>query len=248
MGQEVVKAVSAQPDMHVVACVDPSFSDDSKCGGVKSPCFADLDDALQAVNTDVVVDFTRPDVVAQNIKVAMSHNVACVVGTTGLTEELLSELAQGSTEGACLFYAPNFAIGAVLMMRLAQDAAKYMSNVEIIELHHDKKLDAPSGTAVTTAKRIAAARTNRPEIVGSDTEIEGGQGARGALIDGIAVHSVRLPGLVAHQQVIFGDTGQTLTITHDSIDRTSFMPGVVLACREVTKHSGLIVGLENFME
>ena len=171
----------------------------------------------------------------------------CVVGTTGLAEERLAKLAELAPDGTCLFVAPNFALGAVLMMEFAQRAARFMPHVEITELHHDKKADAPSGTAIRTARMIAAARGAAPSVPGRETELPGMEGARGALVDGVSVHSVRLPGLVAHQEVLFGGQGQTLTIRHDSIDRTSFMPGVILACREVGARSGLIVGLEKLM-
>jgi 4-hydroxy-tetrahydrodipicolinate reductase len=169
-----------------------------------------------------------------------------VVGTTGLTPERLEELALSAPPDTCLFVAPNFAIGAVLMMRFAAEAARFMPHAEIVELHHDRKADAPSGTAMRTAALIAAAREARPETPGRETEIA--EGARGALVDGVPVHSVRLPGLVAHQEVVFGGPGQTLTIRHDSIDRTSFMPGVVLAVRKTVQRSGLIVGLEHYLE
>ena len=149
--------------------------------------------------------------------------------------------------GTTLFFAPNFAVGAVLMMQFAEQAARYMPYVEVTELHHDKKADAPSGTAVRTARMIAAARSETPSVPGRETELPGMEGARGAVVDGVHIHSVRLPGLVAHQEVLFGGQGQTLTIRHDSIDRTSFMPGVVLAVREVGARDGLIVGLEKFM-
>ncbi|MCL2024931.1 MAG: 4-hydroxy-tetrahydrodipicolinate reductase [Coriobacteriia bacterium] len=222
MGKEVVRAVEAADGLEMVACIDPGFSDESRCCG-KGSCrsFTDLAEALEATSPDVLVDFTRPDVVEANLRTALTQGVDCVVGTTGLGEDALAALVAQAPEGTCLFFAPNFAIGAVLMMRFAAEASHYMPKAEIIELHHDKKLDAPSGTALRTA----------------------------SLMEGDSpIHSVRLPGLVAHQEVIFGDAGQTLTIRHDSIDRTSFMPGVVHACREVGGRSGLVVGLENLME
>ncbi|MHB1476574.1 MAG: 4-hydroxy-tetrahydrodipicolinate reductase, partial [Coriobacteriia bacterium] len=188
----------------------------------------------------------HPSSVAGNIATALGRGVHCVIGTTGLAADELERLARSAADGACLFMAPNFAIGAVLMMRFAQQAARFMPHVEIIELHHDRKADAPSGTALHTASLIAEARASVPQVPGRETEIA--EGARGAFVDDIFVHSVRLPGLVAHQEVLFGGQGQTLSIRHDSIDRTSFMPGVVLAIRSVIDHTGLIVGLERFME
>ena len=175
-----------------------------------------------------MVDFTHPSVVAGNLRVALAAGVDCVVGTTGLAMDALTGLAKIAPEGTCLFVAPNFAIGAVLMMRFSEQAARFMPSVEIIELHHDRKADAPSGTAMRTAQLVAAARSKAPQTPGKETELPGAEGARGAVVDDIHVHSVRLPGLVAHQEVVFGGQGQTLTLRHDSIDRTSFMPGVVL--------------------
>jgi 4-hydroxy-tetrahydrodipicolinate reductase len=185
-------------------------------------------------------------VVEHAIETALRAGVHCVVGTTGLATETVERLATVAPDGTCLFVAPNFAIGAVLMMRFAQSAARYMPHAEIIELHHDRKADAPSGTAMRTAALIAGARESMPPAPGRETEIA--EGARGASVDGVTVHSVRLPGLVAHQEVIFGGIGQTLSIRHDSIDRTSFMPGVVLAIRQTVKRSGLVIGLERYLE
>lgn len=241
MGTEVVKAVSECDDLSLVALIDPSYTQDETH-------FATIEDALQSAKFDVLVDFTRPNVVAHNIEAALKKGVNCVVGTTGLSQEKLEELAAYAVNDACLFVAPNFAIGAVMMMEISQIVAKYMEHVEIIELHHDNKLDAPSGTALRTAELIAAARSVAPKKPGKETESASCPGARGADCEGISIHSVRLPGLVAHQEVLFGDKGQTLSIRHDSIDRTSFMPGVVLACRKVPQHHGLIVGLEHLLE
>lgn len=249
MGSEVVRAVTGADGMQVVAAVDPNvsvcFVTDER--GTQVECTQDLAAAIAAFRPDVMVDFTRPDVVEANLRVALPAGVDCVVGTTGVSEELLAELAALAPEGTCLFFAPNFAIGAVLMMRFAEQAARFMPHAEVIELHHDRKLDAPSGTALRTAKLIAAARDDAPPAPGRETELPGLEGARGANADGVPVHSVRLPGLVAHQEVVFGGQGQTLTIRHDSIDRTSFMPGVVLAIREVGARAGLVVGLDVLM-
>lgn len=245
MGSEVVRAVTESDGMQVVAAVDPRIDEAQLPEGVFRS--TDLAGAIEEARPNVLVDFTRPDTVAANLAIALPAGVDCVVGTTGLTEETLAKLAESSAPGTCLFYAPNFAVGAVLMMLFAEQAARLMPYAEVIELHHDRKLDAPSGTAIRTARMIAAAREERPSVPGGETELDGMEGARGAFVDGVPVHSVRLPGLVAHQQVVFGGQGQTLTITHDSIDRTSFMPGVVLAVRSVGDLSGLVVGLENLL-
>ena len=246
MGGEVVKAVTAADGMRVAAAVDASGAtgtvDDGQGGSV--PLTHDLASALSGGGQRVLVDFTVPGAVEANVTAALAAGVHCVVGTTGVTDARWREVAAASRD-VCLFIAPNFAIGAVLMMRFAQRAAKYMPSAEVIELHHDRKLDAPSGTAMRTAALIAAARGETPASPGRETEVA--PGARGAEVDGVHVHSVRLPGLVAHQEVIFGGLGQTLTIRHDSIDRTSFMPGVVLAVREVVSRSGLVIGLEELM-
>jgi len=249
MGGEVVRAVAAAEGMEVVGAVDPGVAG---ClvpthAGERVECRADLAEAIAAATPDVVVDFTHPGVVEANVRTIMAAGVDCVLGTTGLSEELLADIAATAPEGTTLFFAPNFAVGAVLMMQFAEKAARFMPHVEVTEFHHDKKADAPSGTAIRTARMIAAARREIPEAPGRETELPGMEGARGALVDGVSVHSVRLPGLVAHQEVLFGGQGQTLTIRHDSIDRTSFMPGVVLAVREVGARSGLVVGLEKLM-
>lgn len=249
MGGEVVRAVAAAEGMEVVAAVDPGVAGCliPTAGAEHVECRADLADAIAAAKPDVVVDFTHPGVVEANVRAIMACGVDCVLGTTGLSEEKLAEIAATAPAGRALFFAPNFAIGAVLMMQFAETAARFMPHVEVTEFHHDKKADAPSGTAIRTARMIAAARGEAPRVPGRETELPGMHGARGALVDGVTVHSVRLPGLVAHQEVLFGGQGQTLTIRHDSIDRTSFMPGVVLAVREVGARSGLIVGLETLM-
>ena len=249
MGAETVRAVSAEPDMDIVAAVDPGLASRTVCdaSGEAAPGFTDLARAIAETAPDVMVDFTRPDTVAANVRTALAAGVDCVVGTTGVAPETFEALAADAPAGTCLFVAPNFAVGAVLMMRFAETAARFMPSAEVVELHHDRKLDAPSGTAMRTASLIAATRKATPSAPGRETEIPGAACARGALVEGVPVHSVRLPGLVAHQEVLFGGQGQTLTIRHDSIDRTSFMPGVVLAVRSVGELSGLVVGLETFM-
>lgn len=248
VGLEVLKAVTDAEDMRVCAAVDPSRSGTSIDIGADTPviCSGSLTEAIAQSSPDVMVDFTHPTVVEENIRLALAAGVDCVVGTTGLSADTLRALADGAVDNACLFVAPNFAIGAVLMMRFAAQTARYLPHVEIIELHHDKKADAPSGTALRTASLIAETRASVPDAPSRETEIA--EGARGALVDDVSIHSIRLPGMVAHQEVLFGGQGQTLSIRHDTIDRTSFMPGVLLATRKVGALSGLVIGLENVME
>lgn len=246
MGREVVRAVLAEDDLELVAAVDPAHAGEALGEGSALAIQGDLAASIAASAPDVVVDFTHPSAVEANIRTTLAAGVDCVVGTTGLSEAALHALAAEIPDGACLFVAPNFAIGAVLMMRFAAEAARFMPYVEVIELHHDRKADAPSGTALRTASLIADARASVPPVPGRETEVA--EGARGALVHDVTVHSVRLPGLVAHQEVLFGGQGQTLSIRHDSIDRTSFMPGVILAVRKVRGRSGLVVGLEHLME
>ena len=195
-------------------------------------------DAVVAAGADVAVEFTTPATVCANALWLLERGVHTVVGASGLSEDDLAALRKATGEAHCLV-APNFAIGAVLMMRVAEQVAAHLPQVEIIEAHHQRKVDAPSGTALATAARIAAARAARVDVPGP-----AGNPARGQVSDDVPVHSVRLPGVVASQSVIFGGTGQTLTIRHDSIDRSSFMPGVLLAVRAIAEHPGLTVGLD----
>lgn len=242
MGTAVVDAVSAAEDMQLVCGIDPHESSSD------FPVYATVAEAIEAEDFEVLVDFTQPNVVAGNLATALPAGINCVVGTTGLSNEKLEELAAMAADGACLFYAPNFTTGAVLMMQFAKAAAPFFPEAEVLEFHHARKKDAPSGTAVRTAQIISEARDGRPsEAPGAETEMPGMEGARGALVEGVPVHSVRSMGYVASQEVVFGSMGQTLTIRHDSWDRTSYMPGVLLGIREVGERSGLIVGLENFM-
>lgn len=246
MGQETARAIFNAPDTEIVGACDlsnvgkPIF--DAVIGVDSSVLIGnDLGSVIDDAKPDVVVDFTAPSVVMSNIRTCIEHKAPVVVGTTGLTEENLKEIRESSEKaGVPVLVAPNFAIGAVLMMKFAAIASKYMPNVEIIELHHDKKLDAPSGTAIKTAELIAKSRAE-VEIKPDDAP------ARGEEHFGVRVHSVRLPGFVAHQEVIFGGLGQSLTIRHDSIDRTSFMPGVLLAVRKVRELNGLVYGLDNLL-
>jgi len=211
----------------------------------------DADDDLALLTdsgTEVVIDFTHPDVVMDNLKFLVDNGIHAVVGTTGFTDERLDQVRSwlSAKPGSAVLIAPNFAIGAVLSMYFAQKAAPYFESVEVIELHHPQKADAPSGTATRTARLIAEARKDLPP--NPDATTTGLAGARGADVDGIPVHSVRLTGLVAHQEVLFGTPGETLTIRHDSLDRTSFVPGVLLAVREIAKHPGLTVGIESLLD
>jgi 4-hydroxy-tetrahydrodipicolinate reductase len=253
MGTQVVQAVCAQDDMEVVGGYDPlSPTGSVELEGVAiAPAFSDLASALATVRPDVLVDFTSPASVADNLRIALSVGVDCVVGTTGLTPEKLAELAACAPEGTALFHAPNFTLGAVLMMAFATKAARYFPDVEVIEFHHNNKLDAPSGTAVTTALNMAAVRAEAhisSAAPGAESELPGRGGARGTNVNGVPVHSVRSNGYMAHQEVIFGSTGETLTIRHDSIDRACYMPGVLLALREVGKLSGLVIGLDKLLD
>ena len=251
MGQAVLAAVLGDDELKLVGAVDIKGGMDAGELIGKEPCGVvveeDLVAALANQKPEVMVDFTRPDVVFDNVCTALKAKVSPVVGTTGLTPQQREEIGKLSEEcGTPAFIAPNFAIGAVLMMLMSKQAAKYMPHVEIIELHHDKKLDAPSGTAVQTAEMIAEVRKSMNQ--GHPEEKEKLAGARGAEYDGMHIHSVRLPGYVAHQEVIFGGLGQTLTIRHDSMNRESFMPGVLLACKRVRDLKGLTVGLDKILD
>jgi 4-hydroxy-tetrahydrodipicolinate reductase len=191
------------------------------------------------------VDFTTPDAVMDNVRWALNHAIHLVVGTSGIGPDQLREIEDAIEEdGAHVIVVPNFAIGAVLAQRFSEQAARFFPAVEVIELHHDGKIDAPSGTALATARRLAEAR----DEAWSGPDTESLQGVRGGDVGGVRVHSVRLPGLVAHQEVIFGGVGETLTIRHDSHDRQSFMPGVLLAIKSVIAHPGLTVGLEPLLD
>jgi 4-hydroxy-tetrahydrodipicolinate reductase len=244
MGREVCHAVAADPDLDLVAAVDPGHAG-STVEGIE---VAGDPSALRDTGTQVAVDFTEPGAVMDDARWCLAHGVHVVIGTTGITPDdldRLAELADGS-EANC-FVAPNFAIGAVLAMRFAEEAARFMPSAEVIELHHDGKVDAPSGTAMTTARRISAARGPiAPAETGDADAVR--PGARGTDVDGVRVHSVRLPGLVAHQEVILGAPGQTLTLRHDSTDRGSFMPGVLMAVKAVASRPGLTVGLDALLE
>lgn len=233
MGSEVVKAVNAAADLELVAALD----------------LGDSLDSLLSNGAEVVVDFTTPDSVMANLEFLISHNIHAVIGTTGFDDARISKIKSlllHSQSGVLI--APNFAIGAVLMMEFAAKAARYFESAEIIELHHPNKVDAPSGTASRTAELMSQARLAAGLAPAPDATTSSLDGARGATVGSIPVHSVRLRGLIAHQEVLFGGVGETLTIRHDSLDRVGFMPGVLLGIREVVAHPGLTFGLENFMK
>jgi 4-hydroxy-tetrahydrodipicolinate reductase len=233
MGAEVVKAVTEAADLELVAALD----------------LGDSLDQLKANGAQVVVDFTTPDSVMANLEFLISNGINAVVGTTGFDSERISKIEKliAANPKVGVLIAPNFAIGAVLMMEFATKAAKYFESAEIIELHHPNKVDAPSGTASRTAELMSAARKEAKLPAMPDATSTSQDGARGAMVGDIPVHSVRLRGLIAHQEVLLGGLGETLTIRHDSLDRAGFMPGVLLGVRKIISHPGLTFGLEKFM-
>ena len=234
MGGEACKAIEAADDLDLVARIGSSDSPETL-----------VDSGVQ-----VAVDLTRPDAVMDNLRFCIDHGVHAVIGTSGFDDDRLATV-RGWLDGqprVGVLIAPNFAIGAVLMMHFAGRAARYFDSTEIIELHHPGKADAPSGTARRTAQIVAAARADAGLGQQPDATTAELDGARGADVEGVAVHSVRLRGLVAHQEVLLGSDGETLTIRHDSLDRTSFMPGLLLAVREVGSRPGLTVGLEHLLD
>lgn len=233
MGAEVVKAVEAEPGMSLIAALD----------------IGDSLDQLTGSGTQVVVDFTTPDAVMGNLEYLINNGFHGVVGTTGFDDAKLAAvervLSQNPSVGVLI--APNFAIGAVLMMEFATKAARFFESAEIIELHHPNKVDAPSGTATRTAHLMSQARNDAGLAAMPDATLSALDGARGSKVGDVPIHSVRARGLVAHQEVIFGGLGETLTIRHDSLDRVGFMPGVLLGIRNVITHPGLTHGLDKFL-
>ncbi len=234
VGSEICAAVTAADGLELVAEVDAG----------------DDVDVLRTSGAQVVVDFTHPDVVMANLEFCVAHGIHAVVGTTGFDDERLATLggwlADAPSTGVLI--APNFSIGAVLMMRFAAEAARFYDSVEIVELHHPTKADAPSGTARRTAELVAAARRAAGSPPMPDATSTGLEGARGADVDGVRVHALRIRGMIAHQEVVLGGPGETLTIRHDSMDRASFAPGVLLGVRAIADHPGLTVGLEHLLE
>lgn len=251
MGSEVVRAVIQEKDLQLVGAVDPKCEGQDigeviglgKTGVLISRA---LQDAFHEVTPDVVIDFTSPAVIYENAKTVLTSGIHMVIGTTGLTSGQRNELAEIAEKNSanCLI-APNFSLGAVLLMKVSAEISRYLPNAEIIELHHNHKFDAPSGTAKLTAEKMEEARILQPE---PDETKESIAGARGGKYKGIPIHSVRLPGYVAHQEVIFGGYGEILTLRHDSLDRKSFMPGVITACRKIMEKPGLVYGLENYLD
>ena len=245
MGREICRAVTADPALELVAAVDPSHAGQT----IEGLVVADSLDALAGSGVEVATEFTRSDAAPSNVDWCIAHGVHVVTGTTGFDPDP----AWAAQREVGVFVASNFAIGAVLMMRFAEQAARHLPDVEIVELHHGDKPDAPSGTSIATARRIAAARggdgpAGRDSAAASVPAVERISGARGADVDGVRVHSVRLTGLVAHQEVIFGGLGQTLALRHDSTSHVSFMPGVLLAVRAVSSRPGLTVGLDALLD
>lgn len=258
MGREVIKAVADADDMTLIGAIDrnPQYlgqdaGEVAGCGPVEIPILNDLQSNLVLATQEqvqgVMVDFTHPSGVYENVRSAIAYGVRPVVGTTGLSQEQIQDLADFAEKAStgCLIV-PNFSIGMVLLQQAAIQASQYFDHVEIIELHHNQKADAPSGTAIQTAQLLAElGKTYNPPLV---QETEKLSGARGSVADeGIRIHSVRLPGLIAHQEVIFGAAGQIYTLRHDTTDRSSFMPGVLLAIRKVTQLKSLVYGLEKIL-
>ena len=246
MGREVCGAVAAEADLELVCAVDPAFAD-AKLPDLVPGITIGLNidgrvEALAEKGVEAMVDFSVAAAARENVPYALEQGIHCVVGTTGFSDADLRGFDRIAREkGVGCLVAPNFAIGAALMMGFARKAGCYLEACEIVELHHPAKIDSPSGTARNTARMILEAR-------GEDSRTEKEEGPRGLDIGGIHVHSVRLPGLVAHQEVIFGGQGQTLTIRHDSFDRTSFMPGVIMGLRKVSGLEGLVVGMEKILD
>jgi 4-hydroxy-tetrahydrodipicolinate reductase len=249
MGRLVCRGVLDDPELALVAAVSPSHAGEALgtatgVGDAEVNISPRMETLLQA-EAEVAVDFTRPDAVMDNIRFGVTHGIHMVVGTTGIGPAELDRIREWLGEAeANVVVAPNFSVGAVVAQRLAEEAAAHFPAAEVIELHHDQKADAPSGTAAATARRLAAARSEPWAGPGEETV----PGVRGGEVEGVRVHSVRLPGLVAHQEVLFGAPGQTLSIRHDATDRASYIPGVLLAVKEVPRRPGLTLGLEPLLE
>lgn len=246
MGQETTNAVCQEEDIQLVGAIDSRFSQDHLSlpdGSGKIPAAASLADILNVCQPDVLVDFSTAQATMPAVRLATKHGIHLVIGTTGLSKDDISEMEQlAEAQRVGIVVAPNFALGAALMIHLAKVAAGYFDYAEIIELHHHQKMDSPSGTALSTARAMALAKGK-----GFSQPPEQPSGSRGESVEGIRIHSVRLPGLQAHQEVILGVAGQTLRIRHDTIGRECYMPGVILAIREVVKRQGLVQGLETLL-
>jgi 4-hydroxy-tetrahydrodipicolinate reductase len=249
MGREVLLAVCRDPDLEPAGVLSRSAAEDYLSlpdGSGLVPFGADPAALIRRVRPDVIIDFTNAEWTPKVAEEALKAGTRLVIGTSGLSETFLQELEKGCQErrlGAVV--AANFAIGAVLMMHLAKIAGRFFDYAEVVEMHHEQKVDAPSGTALATARGMVAARGKPFERSPNPREVE--PGSRGAVVDGVTIHSLRLPGLVAHQVVIMGGPGQTLTIRHDSLSRECFLPGVVMAVKEVMNREGLVVGLESLI-
>jgi 4-hydroxy-tetrahydrodipicolinate reductase len=246
VGQTLVDALCREPEMQIVGATDIEATEDHLTlpdGSGRIPLSPKLEPILDSCQPEVVVDFSTAQAVMPLVRLATERGVNLVIGTTGLGAEDVKEIERlAKAKGVGIVVAPNFALGAVLMMHLAKIAGKYLDHAEIIELHHERKLDAPSGTAIATARAMAQAR-GKPFASSAGEKTT----SRGKEVDGIMIHSVRLPGLLAHQEVILGGAGQTLSIRHDTIGRDCYMPGVMLAIREVVKKKGLIYGLDTLL-
>lgn len=237
MGKEVVNTVLENPEMELVAKIDVASGD----------MYHTIEEAARVCDIDVLIDFTQPSSIYENAKYCLNNGIKIVVGTTGLTDDQIKELENISKEkNTGCFIAPNFSTGAVLMMMFARMAAKYFDNAEIVELHHNQKKDAPSGTAIKTAAMMS--ERNENFATGNCAEVETIEGARGAnTYNNIHIHSVRMPGFMASQEVIFGSNGQIMTIRHDSVDRKCYMPGIILAVKHVCSENTFTYGLENIL-
>jgi 4-hydroxy-tetrahydrodipicolinate reductase len=258
MGREIVKAIATAPDLNLVGAIarNPQYigqdiGEIAGCGALEIPVLNDLQATLamstQEKGTPVVVDVTHPDVIYENTRAAIAYGVRPVVGTTGLSREQIDDLAEFADKAStgCII-APNFAIGVILMQQAALQASKYFEHVEIIELHHNQKADAPSGTAVQTAQMLGEmGKFYNPPQVEETEKLAGARGSQTA--DGIRIHSVRLPGLIAHQEILFGAPGQIYTLRHDTSDRVCFMPGVLLCVRKIVELKSLVYGLEKLL-
>lgn len=245
MGTEAIQMIQEETEFELVGCLDSKidFDLEAKLG---IPFFTEVNTCLETVKADVLIDLTTPEFGYKHTEAAIKHGVRPVVGTSGFTNDEIETLtAQAQEKNLGSIIAPNFAVGAVLLMQFAQTAAKYFTDVEIIEKHHDQKLDAPSGTAVKTADMITEVREAKKQ--GHPEEFETLAGARGADVEGIKIHSVRLPGLVAHEEILFGGKGQVLTLKHDSMNRQSFMDGINLSVKKVMQLDHLVYGLENIL-
>ncbi len=250
MGSETVKTILKEANFKLAGAIDRSDNQGSDIGLLAGigECGVKISGSLDEVitNTDCLVDFSNAEISPYFIKTALKNNVNCIVGTTGIKSGELDEISKIAEEkGKAVLIVPNFSIGAILMMKFAKEASRYFKSAEIVELHHDKKQDSPSGTSIMTAKGM---NEERAAFERSETKNEIIDGARGGSINGIGIHSVRLPGMVAHQQVIMGGNGEILTIKHDSMSRSCFMPGLVLAINRIDSLKGLLFGLEHVMD